>query len=455
MHITNSPKSEGRKAVHGSYAPRFARAIAVVLPRRPIAAALFAALMVCATSDVTALAGNKQKPAADGASVAFLSGATVSTAPQVRRELKIRQGDTLMNLMTKAGIPRAQAHAAISALRPVYDPRSIMPGQSVTVTISRRGGAAGRVTLQSLDLSPSFTRKVLIERDGGAGFTATEHKAKLVSRLVRVTGVIKNSLYWAGAKAGLPSNVLAGLTQIFSWDVDFQRDIHPGDDFDVVYTRYYTADGVAAQDGNILFAAMTLSGKKTAFYRFEYARGRHGYFDKKGRSARKALLRTPVDGARLASRYGRRRHPILGYTRMHRGVDFAAARGTPVYAAGSGKIVYRGRNGAYGRYIRIRHSGSYSTAYAHLKRYAKRLRSGSRVKQGQVIGYVGSSGLSTGPHLHFEVMKGRRLINPLRLRMPSRKILKGKKMLAFKKRQSATKKRIAALAAPGVKVSSR
>ena len=224
-------------AVHGSYAPRFTRAIAVALPRRPIAAALFAALMVCATSDVTALAGNKQKPAADGASVAFLSGATVSTAPQARRELKIRQGDTLMNLMTKAGIPRAQAHAAISALRPVYDPRSIMPGQSVTVTISRRGGAAGRVTLQSLDLSPSFTRKVLIERDGGAGFTATEHKAKLVSRLDRVTGVIKNSLYWAGAKAGLPSNVLAGLTQIFSWDVDFQRDIQPGDDFDVVYTR--------------------------------------------------------------------------------------------------------------------------------------------------------------------------------------------------------------------------
>jgi murein DD-endopeptidase MepM/ murein hydrolase activator NlpD len=140
---------------------------------------------------------------------------------------------------------------------------------------------------------------------------------------------------------------------------------------------------------------------------------------------------------------------------MHRGVDFAAARGTPIYAAGSGKVVYRGRNGAYGRYIRIRHNGSYSTAYAHLKRYAKRLRSGSRVKQGQVIGYVGSSGLSTGPHLHYEVMRNGRLINPLRLRMPSRKILKGKKMLAFKKRQSATNKKIAALAAPGLKISSR
>ena len=386
--------------------------------------------------------------------MAFLPAAAAA-APRLRRELKIQPGDTLMKLMTKAGIPRAQAHAAISALRPVYDPRSIMPGQSVTVTYSGNPSQAGGVTLQSLDLSPSYARKVLIERDGRVGFTATERKTKLQSRLVRVRGVIKNSLYRAGAKVGMPSTVLAGLIRMFSWDVDFQRDIQPGDEFDVVFTRHSTVEGVAVRDGQILYAAMTLSGKHKALYRFEYARGRYGYFDKKGRSARKALLRTPVDGARLASRYGRRRHPILRYTRMHRGVDFAAARGTPIYAAGNGRVAFRGRNGAYGRYIRIRHKGGYSTAYAHLKRYARRLRSGSRVKQGQVIGYVGSSGLSTGPHLHFEVMKKGRRINPLRLRMPSQKILKGKKMAAFKKLRGATLRRIATITPPSVKVSRR
>jgi murein DD-endopeptidase MepM/ murein hydrolase activator NlpD len=429
-----------------------------MLSFKSVLAGFFVAFAVCAAPASSSFADAGQKGAEQkqiatktgaGASVAFLPGATAGTAKQLRRELKVRRGDTLMKLITKAGIPRAQAHAAIRAMRPVYDPRSIMPGQSVTVTYSQSGKKAGDVTLQSLDLSPSYARKVLIKRDGGTGFTATE------SRLVRVKGVIKSSLYRAGAKAGLPSTVLAGLMQIFSWDVDFQRDIQSGDDFDVAFTRYFTADGVAVQDGEILYAAMTLSGTRKELYRFEYAPRRFGYFDNKGRSARKALLRTPVDGARLASRYGRRRHPVLGYTRMHRGVDFAAARGTPIYAAGDGKVTYRGRNGAYGRYIRIRHNGTYSTAYAHLKRYAKRARRGKWVKQGQIIGYVGTSGLSTGPHLHFEVMKKGRQINPLRLRMPSRKTLGGKIRTAFKKRQSATNKSIAALGQPSVKVTSR
>jgi murein DD-endopeptidase MepM/ murein hydrolase activator NlpD len=448
VHIKKSPESEGRKVGHGWSLPGIVLERAAALPHKAAIGALVVVLAVIFAPATTVLSGSQSN---DGVSVAFLPAATTRPAPQLRRELKIRQGDTLMKLITKAGIPRAQAHAAISALRPVYDPRSIMPGQSVTVTYSKDGG----VTLQSLDLSPSFTRKVLIERDGGAGFTATERKAKLLPRLVRVTGVIQNSLYRAGSRAGLPPRVLAGMMQIFSWDVDFQRDIQPGDKFDVAFKRFYTADGVAVQDGEILYAAMTLSGTHRALYRYEYEPKRYGYFDKKGKSARKALLRTPVDGARLASRYGRRRHPVLGYTRMHRGVDFAAARGTPIYAAGDGTIAFRGRNGAYGRFIRVRHNGTYSTAYAHLKGYAKRLRRGSRVRQGQVIGYVGTSGLSTGPHLHFEVMKKGRQINPLRLRMPSGKTLKGSKMVAFQKLRGATKKTIAALAQTSVKVSNR
>ncbi len=451
MQIKKFPKSEGRKVGHGWSVPGIVLGRAAALPHKAAIGALVVVLAVIFAPATTVLSGSQSTAAVDGVSVAFLPAVTTSPAPQLRRELKVRQGDTLMKLITKAGIPRAQAHAAISALRPVYDPRSIMPGQSVTVTYSKDGG----VTLQSLDLSPSYTRKVLIERDGGAGFTATESTAKLLPRLVRVTGVIQNSLYREGSRAGLPPTVLAGLMQIFSWDVDFQRDIQAGDKFDVAFTRFYTADGVAVRDGEILYAAMTLSGTHRALYRFEYEPKRYGYFDKKGQSARKALLRTPVDGARLASRYGRRRHPVLGYTRMHRGVDFAAARGTPIYAAGDGTVAFRGRNGAYGRYIRIRHNGTYSTAYAHLKGYAKSLRSGSRVRQGQVIGYIGTSGLSTGPHLHFEVMNKGRQINPLKLRMPSGKTLKGSKMAAFQELRGATKNTIAALAQTSVKVSNR
>jgi murein DD-endopeptidase MepM/ murein hydrolase activator NlpD len=408
-----------------------------------------------------AFAGDRSQPSDDGTRVAFLPSAGIGAVTQQRRELKVRQGDTLMKMMTKVGVPRAQAYAAISALRPVYDPRSIMPGQSVTVTFSRgsRGspgdGRDSGVTLQSIDLSASLTRKVLIERDGSAGFTATERKAKLAERLVRVEGIIKNSLYRAGSRAGLPAAVLAGLTKIFSWDVDFQRDIQPGDKFDIAFTRYFTGDGVAVRDGQIQYAALTLSGKRRALYRFEYAPGQIGYFDDKGRSARKALLRTPVNGARLSSRYGSRRHPVLGYTRMHRGVDFAAPRGTPIYAAGNGRIDYRGRKGAYGRYIRIRHNDTYSTAYAHMKRFAPRLRTGSWVKQGQVIGYIGSSGLVTGSNLHFEVLKKGRQINPLRLRMPSRKTLKGRRMVAFKILRAETRKTVAALATSKVKLSRR
>ena len=392
----------------------------------------------------------------DGTRVAFLQGgAGAALTPQVRRELKVRRGDTLMRLIVKAGIPRSQAHAAIAAMKSVYDPRAIMPGQSVTVTYSRDGGTAGEVKLQSVDLTASVVRKVSIARTGTDFFTATEYKAKLRRRHVRVEGIIKNSLYRAGAKAGLPASVLADLTRIFSWDVDFQRDIQPGDRFDIVFEQFQTADGTVVREGEILFGALTLSGERRDLYRFEFAPGRRDYFDSKGRSARKALLRTPIDGARLASRYGRRRHPVLGYTRMHRGVDFAAARGTPIFAAGDGRIEYRGRNGAYGRYIRIRHNARYKTAYGHMHGFARGLTNGSRVKQGQIIGYVGSSGLSTGPHLHFEVLAKGRQTNPLKLRMPSGKMLKGGNLLAFEKVRARTDRQIAELGGSTVEISRR
>ena len=225
--------------------------------------------------------------------------------------------------------------------------------------------------------------------------------------------------------------MLVELIRAYSWDVDFQRDIRSGDTFQVMYERVYDEHGNHVHSGNIRFAQLTLSGKRHPIYRYRSKDGDDDYFDERGQSARKALMRTPIDGARLSSGFGRRRHPILGYNKMHRGVDFAAPRGTSIYAAGNGTIIKAGRNGAYGIYIRIRHNNRYSTAYGHMKGLARSARRGKRVTQGQIIGYVGTTGRSTGPHLHYEILSNGRRTNPMKIKMPSGRKLKGGALAAF------------------------
>ncbi len=295
---------------------------------------------------------------------------------------------------------------------------------------------------------------MVVRRQDDGKFRAAEIKHELRTTLVRGVGTITSSLYVAGRSAGPPPALLIELLRIDSWDVDFQRDIQSGDGFDIVFERLTTESGEKVRDGAIVYAALRLGRATHTFYRFVDKRGRSGYFDENGQSARKPLLRTPVDGARLTSRYGRRRHPVLRYTRMHRGVDFAAVRGTPVYAAGNGRIVYRGRKGAFGKYIKIRHNSQYQTAYAHLLSFRRGVTSGSRVKQGQIIGYVGSTGTATGPHLHFEVMVGGRQVNPLRVRLPSGRKLKGKELASFHAMRGALTRRMADLRSHEIRISS-
>ena len=201
--------------------------------------------------------------------------------------------------------------------------------------------------------------------------------------------------------------------------------------FDILLEKLHQKNGGFARWGEILYAKLTLSGKPLRLYRYKSKRHGVEYFDERGRSAQKALMKTPINGARLSSGYGRRRHPILGYTKIHRGVDFAAPRGTPIYAAGNGVISYAGRKGAYGNFITIRHNGHYSTAYAHLRNFKRGVRRGRRVTQGQIIGYVGSTGRSTGPHLHYEIHVNGRKTNPLRLKLPSGRNLKGAELRHF------------------------
>ena len=359
----------------------------------------------------------------------------VEAAPQpLRRVLQVKRGDTLLDLLVEEGISRADAHQAIAALKTVYNPRALRPGQELTITF----GPVASEQAEDLErhffgLSVPMDYRTLasVERLGGGTFEAKQVDRALVQTIVRVGSKIDSSLFVAGLDAGVPAPVMVDLIRLFSFDVDFQRDIRKGDKFEILLQRYFDEVERPVHSGEILFGALTLRGEEFRIYRHAPVGGDPDYFNENGESVRKALLKTPIDGARLSSRYGKRKHPILGYTMMHRGIDFAAPRDTPIMAAGNGVVVKATRNGAYGKYVRIRHNSTYATAYAHLHAFGRGIKRGVRVKQGQVIGYVGSTGRSTGPHLHYELIVDSRQINPLRLKLPAGRKLAGAELAQF------------------------
>ncbi|MEO5375431.1 MAG: peptidoglycan DD-metalloendopeptidase family protein [Alphaproteobacteria bacterium] len=346
-----------------------------------------------------------------------------------RRILRVRSGDTLASLLDRAGAGRTEAHEAVEALGAVFNPRDLKPGHEITLTFD--SAADGGKTLTNVALDPAPGRHVEASRDGDDGFSASDVHEPVHKKLVRGEATISTSLYEAAVSAGVPVNLLVEVVRAFSYDVDFQRDIQPGDSFEIMFERFVTDKGKTIREGEVTFAALTLSGDRRAIYHHTDADGLSDYYDGRGQSVRKALLKTPIDGARLSSGYGMRTHPILGYTRMHRGVDFAAVTGTPVFAAGDGVIDKAEFSSSFGNYLRLRHTGTYSTGYAHLNRFAKGMRAGTTVRQGQVIGYVGTTGASTGPHLHYEVLVGGDRTNPLNVKFPSGHTLAGAELKRF------------------------
>ncbi len=343
--------------------------------------------------------------------------------------LALAHGDTLIDTLRGAGVGAAEAHRAVAALAGLFDPRRLRVGQKVELVL--RTGAA-RPRLARLAVRTQIDEEVVAEAMPQGGYRAYRQALETTPLMAYASGTIDDSLYLAAARAGVPVPVIVALIRLYSFDVDFQREIRPGDRFEVLYERDVAADDGLHEDGPILYARLELSGRSLPLYRFRAPDdGRVDYFDGAGTSVRKALMKTPLDGARLTSRFGRRKHPILGYVRAHRGVDFGAPRGTPVYAAGDGVVERASRYGSYGNYIRIRHNGTYKTAYAHLAKYARGIRAGARVRQGQVIGFVGATGGATGPHLHYEVFVGKKRVNPLTLDLPSGRILEGAVREAF------------------------
>ena len=347
--------------------------------------------------------------------------------------LQVGPGDTLSSLLKKQGLSRNQIHSIIQPLKKVYRLQQLRSGHKITLLLGKpEERDSDRYKVISLCVRPEIEREFIVERKPDGTYTAKEHEIKLVRTLKWVEGEVYGSLSDDAIKRGVPIRALQEMTKIYSYDVDFQRDLQPGDRYGLLFAVYRDPQSKLERPGELIYASLTLSNKNFEIYRFQLDKNNsYEFFNGRGESVKKALLRTPVDGARLTSHFGKRRHPMSGYTKHHKGVDFGAPIGTPIMAAGDGIIEQIGRWGAYGNYIRIRHNRTYATAYAHLSRYAQGLRRGKRICQGQVIGYVGATGRSTGPHLHYEVLKNNLQINPLTLTfMPTGKLY-GKYLDAF------------------------
>jgi murein DD-endopeptidase MepM/ murein hydrolase activator NlpD len=350
--------------------------------------------------------------------------ATVSTTIAVGR------GDTLMKLLTGAGAETADSTEAIAALRTVVDPKRLRLGQEITLTFAQ---ADDQQKLIGVNMAPSAERSVAISRSDAGGFDAKQTVRPLATAVVHAGGTIDSSLFQSAQAAGIPNPVMAEMIRLFSYDVDFQREVQKGDSFELYFEHMRDSNGQAVRSGRILYAAMTLSGHTLKFYRYQPSdEADADYFNASGQSVRKALLRTPVDGAKLTSGFGMRHHPILGFTAMHKGVDFGASYGTPIMAAGDGTVDMAGWNGAYGKYVRIRHNGTYSTAYAHMSAIGN-IHQGQHIRQGEIIGYVGATGRATGPHLHYEVLVNNAQVNPLSVRLPTGRKLEGTELARFQR----------------------
>ena len=349
----------------------------------------------------------------------------------VRKAVVIRSGDTLSVALTRAGGTREEAEAAIVAFRKVHNPRKLRVGQTLSLAFDPENGSNGSPRLAALALDVAADRDVVVTRGEDGIFLPSVVDRPLDRVLQRTAGTIDSSLYVSARAAGMPNQVLMEMVHIFSFDVDFQREIQRGNSFEVLYEAVFNRDGEFVENGPILYAKLEVGEREIELFRYEPVEGPADYLDANGASVRKALMRTPINGARLSSGYGMRKHPILGYNKKHLGVDFAAPVGTPIYAGGDGTITMIGWYGNFGKYVRIRHNSTYSTGYAHLSGYAKGMKKGKRVRQGQVIAYVGSTGMSTGPHLHYEVMRGNKRINPMTLKLPSGRKLKGHELAEF------------------------
>ncbi len=354
-----------------------------------------------------------------------------------RLDIKVKSGDTLEKILKKSGFQNKEITEVIKETKKIFNPKNLIIGKEIAIKYEDKD----KKYINSIFIPLEFNKNFYLEKIDEK-FVAEITSKKTQKRLLKKNGFITDSLYLSGLRAGIDKKAINEMIAIFSFSVDFQRDIWRNDNFEIFYEEEFIKYDKSNKNlGKILYASLELQSLGSLkLFRFESDNGKIEYFDENGKSAKKLLMKTPIDGARLSSGFGMRKHPILGYNVKHRGVDFAAPKGTPIYAAGDGVIEKKGWNGAYGKYIRIRHANNFKTAYAHLSKFNKT--PGGRVKQRQIIGYVGSTGRSTGPHLHFEILKNNKRINPQKLKLPSGRKLKGNELQRFIETKDAIYRKI-------------
>jgi murein DD-endopeptidase MepM/ murein hydrolase activator NlpD len=360
----------------------------------------------------------------------------------VDESFELSKGSTLTEELTSRGVSRATAQALVASIEPVLPAKMIKAGTKFEVTFDRQIDFYGReVTFPvSLTFKPGPKETIAVDSDEDGQFTAqidgkddgskSQYAEKPQVKQFRAKTQVGASLYATAKDNLIPDYIVSEFTRVFSYDVDFQRQVSGSDTFEVFYGNSLT--GASSKRKVLHYARLTNDGTTKTYFRFTSTDGLTDYFDENGRSASRALLKTPISGAKLTSGFGVRRHPLLGYTKMHEGVDFGASSGTPIHAAGAGVIDIAGRHGGYGNVVVIKHNEKFKSMYAHMQRFAAGIRPGVRINQGQVIGYVGSTGRSTGPHLHYEVRINDRPTNPMLIRATGGKQLAGKDLLNFR-----------------------
>jgi len=341
--------------------------------------------------------------------------------------IKVKSGDSFQKILNQIEIENSEKKKILKEVLKKKDITNLLKNQKIIFKIDKRGSKK----IVELTVELSKTKSILYTLNKNTDKFQYKEIQKSLRRVVSYKeSVITNSLYESSIKNGIQPNVIIDFARVYGFQVDFQRDIWKNDSFQLMYETFLDENKKIVETGNIIYANLNLQGKDLPLYGFKTKEG-YDYFDNFGKSIKKSLMKTPINGARLSSSYGMRKHPILGFNKMHRGTDFAAPEGTPIMASGDGKIVRARWCGGGGNCIKIKHNSTYSTVYAHLSKFSRIAREGNRVRQGQIIGYVGSTGMSTGPHLHYEVIVNGKKVNSQTLKLPSGKILKGKERERF------------------------
>jgi len=409
-----------------------------IAPRLFVVGAGVAALAIGWRLTAAAPAGPTGPKLLDGAAFAALQHEAFAQAeaqPGFARpesiNVKVLPGETFEAAVRRVGVAPDEARQAVRALGETFDTVNIRAGLAFEAAVAKPRDRRGPARLIGLSLRTGPATAITLSRTFDGALRLREMEEKVTEETAVAQGEMEGSLYASAAHAGATSEITAQVVKLFAHKLDFSRDIKAGDKFRMVFDRRVTESGRTVEAGDLQFAEIEAKGGTTRFYRFKAAdMSEAQYFDDSGKNIRGFLLRTPLDGARITSGFGRRLHPLLGYTRMHAGIDFGAPTGTPVYAAADGVVQEAKWAGGYGRWVKIRHTTKFETAYAHLSGWA--VKAGQRVRQGQVVGYVGSTGRSTGPHLHYEVIMAGQKVNPKSAKVPQGTILEGRELAAFR-----------------------